>query len=825
MKKNLFLGMLAAVGMLFATSCSTDEPEAPSSGNEAQVTFALDLEGAAQTRAISDGTGATKLVYAVYKKVSNYRYTLLEMPGSDENTHQFTKLDFVPAGDNVTLTLAKGQTYTVVFWAQNPDCTAYTTTDLQKVTVDYAGVNNDEKRDAFYKAETFTVNGDATIDVTLKRPLAQINVGVKAESWEAAVASGVEIKESKVVIKNALKSINLCTGGVDTSETDVTYDFAAIPTEKLKVDTNSDGTLEEYYYLSMSYILVSFNKTTLDDLEFIFKPASGKEIVFHEGLTNVPVQSNWRTNIIGDFLTNDITFNIVVDPAYSGDYNSPEYETIAPGVSLDAVSKTYYLSSKNGMQWFNTQAQSGNLFENYTVKLTTDIYWSGTWTPIPEFKGTFDGCNYTIKNLKVTASGEDSAGLFAAATGGTIKNLKMENVTITGNWMAGAIIGSGRCTTIENCHVDGGSIISTPHLKNGKYDDANNVGGIAGYLPAEPNASVKNCSVSNLDITAYRDVGGIVGKAQFAAVISGNTVSNVTVTANQLDEYGEVKDANAGAVVGRNMDNSDLSTNTTNNVTVIVLAVSDKGTVTVDNNVSLPLIANLTNPAIEEVVLAGNVEGPASAPNKYNSGKNGINLQAGTDLDGGNHSLTANGANYIIMAQGGTIKNFSAIEGGNRGIVTYIPTEDVIIENVVIDQPGYALNTAEHATTAGLKLIVRNSTLNGWSSWAGGFASAEFTDCYFGENSTKYFQNMGYDQLYDRLMKPYINTTFTNCTLVNGFYIDLSEMKDGIKLVFDQCTVDGTVLTADNYAGLVNFDIEDPSETVESCVAKYVEFK
>ncbi|MBR6661238.1 MAG: hypothetical protein IKL26_05245, partial [Bacteroidales bacterium] len=64
MNKKLFLGMFAAAGMLFATSCMNDELDIVQSGNEAQVTFSLGLEGGISTRAISDGTKADKLVYA-----------------------------------------------------------------------------------------------------------------------------------------------------------------------------------------------------------------------------------------------------------------------------------------------------------------------------------------------------------------------------------------------------------------------------------------------------------------------------------------------------------------------------------------------------------------------------------------------------------------------------------------------------------------------------------------------------------------------------------------------------------------------------------------
>ena len=37
-----------------------------------------------------------------------------------------------------------------------------------KVAVDYEGDNNDETRDAFFKAETFKVTGNTEIDVVLE---------------------------------------------------------------------------------------------------------------------------------------------------------------------------------------------------------------------------------------------------------------------------------------------------------------------------------------------------------------------------------------------------------------------------------------------------------------------------------------------------------------------------------------------------------------------------------------------------------------------------------------------------------------------------------
>ena len=344
MNKKLFLGMFAAASMLFATSCSNDELDVVKSGNEAQVSFSLGLEGGIATRAISDGTQADKLVYAVYKLNAQGTPELQKVVGSNDDG-QFVKNNF-KSGDNVSITLAKGQTYQVAFWAQDGDCKAYNTQDLTAVGVSYKtedgtdALNNDELRDAFFKMVEFEVAGNKTIDVVLERPFAQINVGVTAEDWEAAVKSGIKIEESSVVIKNAANEINLLTGKI-SGEEQVTYKLNRIPDETLYVETDDTKEGKEAYnWLSMNYILVADanetdvdndgtlgdDRTTLESLQFTFAPENGMSIVFKEGLNSVPVQRNWRTNILGKILTGDIQFNITIDPTYEGDIIYPDNE-------------------------------------------------------------------------------------------------------------------------------------------------------------------------------------------------------------------------------------------------------------------------------------------------------------------------------------------------------------------------------------------------------------------------------------------------------------------------------------------------------------------
>lgn len=358
MNKKLFLGMFAAAGMLLATSCSNDELDVVQSGNEAQVTFSLAAEGGIATRAISDGTGADLLYYAIFDADGKLITTI-----NGSTAGLLKKEDAFPNGskeDNVEVTLAKGQKYTAVFWAQDEDCKAYTVsaeTDGLKVAVDYEGNNNDETRDAFFKTVEFTVNGNQTIDVELKRPFAQINVGVYKTDWEAAVKSGIEIEKSSVVIKDAATSINLLTGevGDETTDVEVSYLSNTIPNEDLKVDLNGDKDYddenEKYKWLSMSYILVADRnadnvngvlgdeRDALESLQYTFSPKSGNEITFGDGLNSVPVQRNWRTNILGQILTGNIEFNIRINPIFDGDINvdAPTSEVKSDAQALAAA--------------------------------------------------------------------------------------------------------------------------------------------------------------------------------------------------------------------------------------------------------------------------------------------------------------------------------------------------------------------------------------------------------------------------------------------------------------------------------------------------------
>lgn len=842
MNKKLFLGMFAAAGMLLATSCSNDELDVAQSGDEAQVTFSLAAEGGIATRAISDGESANLLYYAIFDADGKLITTI-----NGSTAGLLKKEDAFPNGskeDNVEVTLAKGQKYTAVFWAQDEDCKAYTVsaeTDGLKVAVDYKDDkndnNNDETRDAFFKAETFTVTGNTEIPVVLKRPFAQINVGVTEADWKAAVESGVEITESKVVIKNVATSINLLDGTV-SGEEEVTYDFATIPAkftpvETLEVDVNRDGAIQEeekYVYLSMSYILTDndADRTTLeaDGLQFTFRPVNGEDIIFDEGLHAVPVQRNWRTNILGKILTGDIQFNIEIDQRFDDNYNLmyPDKD--------DNSTSVFNVTNVNELQNALNNATDGAV-----IYFANDITGDVTATQKPNVKISILGQGYKLDGM-ITVDGKSATYTTA---GLIIKEVNFAAQSINGD--ACIRLGNGNnatrytCNvTIDNCTFDVPGAVGVKSYTGGDKNltitgctataNAHSLAQLTGVdevliegctinsvrgmnFNSSTNVTVDNCSI---DVKKYAARFGAGNSA--SGVGTGKVYSIKNSTLKSANEEGD-----AVIVLRGNADNSILTIeNTTIEGTPEITNDAVGSTVIIDNIATVGT-ANGVNYALSQgytTVFAEDVAAPLANSAIYGTPV-AVVMKEGGVLDGNGFSLDIENPQYngyAVETYGGTIKNLTIDTPVGRGIVISSPKQDIYIDNVVVDGPGYAINTTEHN---GKNLIVTNSTVKGWTSLAG-LDAVSFTKCNFGENSSKYWQNNGYDQDYDRLIRPYVSTTFTECVFEKGYYLDLSALAANAKITLKDCVCGEVEITAENYNTYISVELP-ANRTLTDCVA------
>ena len=302
MKRYLLSTFTIAAAALLVTSCNDEMDNGLKTGDEGTVTFTAQLPSEMGTRAFADGLTAKHLQYAVYEAGQS---TPLKVFG-DETT-VVGEAEMVNLKKSVSLKLTSGKSYDVIFWADATTDSPYTFNPAsQEVSVDYSKVNNNSDNcDAFFKKETITVSGNQSVDVKLTRPFAQVNIGT--DDFDAAKASGLEVTQTEVVAK-AFATLNLATGKV-ADEADRTFTMKAIPTA-------SDGEFPVaggYKYLSMDYLLVGADKATVD---VAFNYGGPQSRTF----TNVPVQRNYRTNIYGSLLTNTTDFNVVIEPAFSGEF-------------------------------------------------------------------------------------------------------------------------------------------------------------------------------------------------------------------------------------------------------------------------------------------------------------------------------------------------------------------------------------------------------------------------------------------------------------------------------------------------------------------------
>ena len=522
--------MLAMAGMLFATSCSQDELlNEPTTGDYVSAKFTIGtLDGIATRATIGNGTKADKVACAVYDEKGT------------ELRDLYAIRDVVDMKATYEIRLAKGQKYRVAFFAYNSTADAYDVTYLTDIKVKDSQNSNIENRDAF----TAYVDVDATVntineDVTLYRPFAQLNLGVDNTEWTDAVKAGVTVAKSKIVVTNVYNQFSAYDNAVVATAEPVTMTFAmnTIPTEELEVDVDRDGTIantEKFKYLALNYLLVGDAGTekSLTDVEFVWENSDASKTnnpTTH--FKNIPVQRNYRTNIIGKLLTNPATFNIVIDADF---IDSPENDYIVsvwdgesattPVADADGV---YRISSAEELVGMMNDSKSPNCNNYQNVVLECDIDLGGnTISGFGDvsgfFDGIFDGQGHSISNFKIDATNRTYyAGLFNqvsqySGTNTVIKNLIVKNATVAGTSQVGVIVGGMNGNTIvENCKV-----------YNSTVKAVKKVGSVVGYTAG---GTVKDNYAENCVIEySEKEASEILGYENTGSTVSGNTFNNIT---------------------------------------------------------------------------------------------------------------------------------------------------------------------------------------------------------------------------------------------------------------------------------------------------------
>ncbi|MBE6188074.1 MAG: hypothetical protein E7143_02995 [Rikenellaceae bacterium] len=646
--KNIFR-FLMAVAVLFTASCTKEDVSSSIGGGEVELTFTANLADMG-TRLYGDGSKANVVYVGVYEAGQKTPLQLVD----------YTEGYPVTNGKaTITVVLLKDKVYDLVFWAQNKAQGCYGRNwEDRSITVNYGGaLSQDETRDAFFLVKNgFKAGHDETV-FELRRPFAQLRAGISEADYDYVEANGsAGIATSQAVIKGVANVLSLNN---ETAEVygDVTATFgvaavAAGDDEKFTVNG------ADYYQLSMNYLLV--REKTLVDVTYTF---ADDNTAYTRPYYNVPVQRNYRTNIIGQLISSPMDFTVIIKPEFEGEHTVEVWdgESVAKP-DYDESTKTYTVDDPKELAWI-AQLVNGTLpaasradyapaetLQGVTINITEDLDLGGNeWLPIggkgKQFKGTLNGNDHIVSNFQVTRQ-EGYAALIGNLYGGAVKNLTVRGVKIVANHYAGAIVGQGYAK-IDNCHAENVEITLT--TKNGDWGDK--AGAIIGQN-CEGGMYVKNSSANNVVIKGYRDLGGIAGMAQYGNTVSGCSVDNLTILQDLSVDYENTTPSTLDAVVGRLGSKNGVSVTLENNTVGENIVISS----VVNSAAELQAAVERTNPNIS-VVLGKDIKGDVTIPQSE-----GVQIT----INGNNHNydgvITVDGKSGTFLTAALTIKdvNFNA---------------------------------------------------------------------------------------------------------------------------------------------------------------------
>ncbi len=185
----------------------------------------------------------------------------------------------------------------------------------------------------------------------------------------------------------------------------------------------------------------------------------------------------------------------------------------------------YIIASLDNLAWLQDFVQryeysSSNAW-SYYYKQTADIdaSTSSSWnsgkgfTPIGngsvQFNGTYDGNGHTISGLYISLSAYEYVGMFGYIVQGTVKDLHLTGVNISGSSQVGGLVGYSETAMIDTCSVTGSIATSSSEY----------VGGLVGE--ATGSTIIDSCH-SEVTFTSANaaDLGGFVGYSHDGTTIS-----------------------------------------------------------------------------------------------------------------------------------------------------------------------------------------------------------------------------------------------------------------------------------------------------------------
>lgn len=390
MNKKLLKSFAAAAMSVLAIACAKEQV-GPDEGAMVEATFSVDVPGVeVSTKGLSDAASVNELICQVFLNDGNYT------PVPDLNQ----TVTVTDKHAKVTFNLVKGQKYSFAFWAQAKGTGYYDTRDLRAVKMNVDAVKaNEPKMDAYFAQKNFQAFSTATekdTKITLYRAVAQVNFG----TINSDRIDKLGIVKSKIKLTEVPTVFDVVRGNMD--------DAYSVPAaiefkENALVEEKLLAADKEYDYVATCYVFAHKDQKLTDATATFWVDIRDSKGNFTTTRTvsapNAPYKRNMRTNILGDLLTVNQDFNIVVDPDFKGgdktyDAVSANLEkgatvTLAENYSVDSKSKGVTLGvgvtsvlNLNGKKFSNENAVTDNkaalqVHGDLTINGEGEVYCAG----------------------------------------------------------------------------------------------------------------------------------------------------------------------------------------------------------------------------------------------------------------------------------------------------------------------------------------------------------------------------------------------------------------------------------------------------------------
>lgn len=337
MNKNLFKTFAIAAMAVLAGACAKEQV-GPGEGAMVEATFDVDVPGVeVSTKGLSDAASVNELICQVFLNDGNYT------PVPDLNQ----TVTVTDKHAKVTFNLVKGQKYSFAFWAQAKGTEYYDTGNLRAVKMNVDAVKaNEPKMDAYFAQKNFQAFSTATNNkITLYRAVAQVNFG----TINSDRIDKLGIVKSKIKLTEVPTVFDVVRGNMDDAYSvpaAIEFKENALVKEKLLAAD------KEYDYVATCYVFAHKDQKLTDATATFWVDIRDSKGNFTTTRTvsapNAPYKRNMRTNILGDLLTVNQDFNIVLDPNFKG--GDKTYDAVSANLEAGkevTLSEDYFVADKS----------------------------------------------------------------------------------------------------------------------------------------------------------------------------------------------------------------------------------------------------------------------------------------------------------------------------------------------------------------------------------------------------------------------------------------------------------------------------------------------